>query len=190
MGFRTDLRLLTIDVLAAAAIVPAGHIHDSRPVPTERYELPALSVFTLATRGEGESALQTAPEFDTRITLTIEVGLDGASDKTVAAEADQLCERVTEVLLCSPRWLQKVQGVPSYASEVKLNAQTDRRTAGGTVTFELAIHEVFEPVIADELRSVHIDVDVIDPAADPNIKYPGPDGRIEARLDIALPAAS
>lgn len=35
-----------------------------------------------------------------------------------------------------------------------------------------------------DLKTVHVDVDYIDPAADKNIKYPGPDGRIEHQVHI------
>ncbi len=35
-----------------------------------------------------------------------------------------------------------------------------------------------------EFEHAHIDIDVIDPIADPNLKKPGPDGRIEFQIDI------
>lgn len=46
--------------------------------------------------------------------------------------------------------------------------------------------ETWEEVQKDalpELNNVHINVDVIDPIADPNLKNPGPDGRIEFEFD-------
>ncbi len=40
---------------------------------------------------------------------------------------------------------------------------------------------------APAFTTVQIRVDAIDPMADPNIKYPGPDGRIETELTIPVP---
>jgi hypothetical protein len=39
-------------------------------------------------------------------------------------------------------------------------------------------------VIPDWLEKIRIDVNVIRPAADPNIRYPGPDGRLEVAADF------
>jgi len=56
---------------------------------------------------------------------------------------------------------------------------------GATINALLTYGRAFDPILStDEVCRVHIDVDVIDPAADPNIKYPGPDGRIEVELMI------
>lgn len=47
--------------------------------------------------------------------------------------------------------------------------------------------ETWEEVEKDGLplfEEAHINVDVIDPIADPNLKYPGPDGRIEFQVNV------
>lgn len=47
--------------------------------------------------------------------------------------------------------------------------------------------ETWQEVEKDGLplfEEAHINVDVIDPIADPNLKYPGPDGRIEFQVNI------
>jgi hypothetical protein len=61
---------------------------------------------------------------------------------------------------------------------------TDQRTMAAQITMTLTYGENYDPVVTDDFCRAHIDVDVIDPAADPNIKYPGPDGRIEVELMI------
>jgi len=35
-----------------------------------------------------------------------------------------------------------------------------------------------------DFKTMHVNVDIVDPAADKNIKYPGPDGRIEHQVQI------
>lgn len=189
MGLRTDLRLRTIATLEAAALVPAGHVHDSKVISHERVHLPAISVFTLFSRREGTPATHTAPQFDETITLTVEVAVDGETDPKVAATIDTLCEQIEEALLQSVTWLRGIQGIPATSTEIRLNSTGDKRTAGGAIAIEIVLGEIFEPVIADKLLSAGVGVDVIDPAADPNVKSPGPDGRIEARLELEFPAA-
>lgn len=44
-----------------------------------------------------------------------------------------------------------------------------------------------DPDIFPNLETIHFGIDDIDPAADRNLQYPGPDGRIEFQFDINLP---
>ena len=48
---------------------------------------------------------------------------------------------------------------------------------------------VYEGKVPDtaDFAEIHLKVDAIDPAADPNRRYPGPDGRIEIDAPATLP---
>jgi hypothetical protein len=112
------------------------------------------------------------------------------------AALDDLCDQITDTLLRNPSWYlmrdvdgklcARFQGVERWDTTSTLGRveDTDQRTMSAQITATLTYGENYDPVITDDFCRMHLDVDVIDPAADPNIKYPGPDGRIEVELMI------
>ncbi|TXH34061.1 MAG: hypothetical protein E6Q98_20020 [Rhodospirillaceae bacterium] len=187
MGFRSDLRRRTVAVLSRAALVPNGHVHNSRKLPTERAELDAISVFTLNSEQSGPAAWMSAPQFDAETDLSIEVAVDDDDDEALADKIDTLCERIVEVLLTDAGWVAAVQGVSSINTAIRPDTKSDKRTAGGTITMTVTMSQIYEPVVTDDFESTEIKTDVIDPIADPNKHFPGPDGRIEVRQVFGLP---
>ena len=88
MGYRKDLRHRTIAVLGAAQLFRQDCLKDSETLPTEQEDLPAASVWTLASTETGQSPFMTVLDFPTTITLTIELGMDGISAGQLAADLD------------------------------------------------------------------------------------------------------
>jgi hypothetical protein len=113
------------------------------------------------------------------------------------APLDDFCAEITLALLTNPEWYAPrgtwppplFDGLQSRTTHVEFGRvdRTDRRTAAAKMTHALLYGCVAEPVVRDKLLHAFFDVDVIDPAADPNIRYPGPDGRIEVRFTAPGP---
>jgi hypothetical protein len=177
-----QLRQETVERLAE---VPAfRRVFDSRQPQLRRDLLPALRVYT-STTAQGLSI--SIPEFRATAQLVVQVVADDITDARSAETVDSLCEAVKTRLLCDPSWLVLFERVLSIDTEIERNVEGESRTTVATMTFALQYSEVYEPVIPDWLEKVRIDVDVIRPAADPNIRYPGPDGRIEVAAEFLNP---
>jgi hypothetical protein len=209
--------LLTGRTAAGPRVYPTS-ILPWRPGP-----LPALGVYTLH---EGSESLGTSGPFQFRqsldlvieaVTQTDTVPSDSAEARHLidtAVMIDDLCEEIEAVLLGTVDWylLPRDPGtgkravlfesVGRWETRIELGRveDTDRRTAAATITAPIVFTCIHEPVIPDRYERMHVDVDVIDPAADPNTTghptvppngypggYPGPDGRIEMTLDLPRP---
>jgi hypothetical protein len=121
-------------------------------------------------------------------TLVVQVVAEDITDARSAERVDALCEAAKSRLLCDPKWLVLFERVLSIDTEIERNVEGESRTTIATLTFALQVSEYYEPVIPDMLEHLHVDVDVIRPATDPNIRYPGPDGRIEVSADFLVPS--
>lgn len=199
---RQRIRLSTVDVLKAAGTAAGDRVYPTAIIPWRReMPLPAIGVYTLDEAGEGidggiVGAFQLRFTLKLAIELVVETpttpDLEPAARLMIDSQAalDALCEQVTNALLPNPAWYRMpanghtcamFQGVErwDFGGALGRVEDTDRRTMGGTITAALTYGRNYDPTITDDFCTVHLDVDVIDPAADPNIKYPGPDGRIE-----------
>jgi hypothetical protein len=185
--------------------------------------LPAIGVYTL---NEGSAALGTSGPYQFRQTLDVMIEVltecvmpasATAEERLffdVAAPVDALCEEIEAVLLDTPDWYlaapDPVTGhrdilfetATRWPTRIELGRveDTDRRTAAATITAPVVFTCIHEPAIPDRYERMHVDVDMIDPGADPNTTghpttppngypggYPGPDGRIELTLDLPRP---
>jgi hypothetical protein len=208
---RQIIREATVDQLyGRTAAGPRVYPTPILPWRRER-PLPAIGVYTLH---EGSEALGDSGPFQFRQTLDvmIEVITELETPADISAEArlladaaaplDALCEEIENVLLANRLWYQHFETVGRWETRIELARvdESDRRTAAATITAPVVFTCIHEPEITDRYERMHIDIDLIDPAADPNTTghpteppdgypggYPGPDGRIEARLDLPKP---
>jgi hypothetical protein len=182
MTYVAQLRQQTVARLAEIAAI--RQVFDSRQPQIRREMLPAVRVYTSASaRGRSISI----PEFLATTQLVVQVIADDITDARSAESVDNLCEAIKTRLLCDPKWLVLFERVLSIDTEVERNVEGESRATIATLTFALQVSEYYEPVIPDMLEHLHVDVDVIRPAADPNLRYPGPDGRIEVSADFLAP---
>jgi hypothetical protein len=169
-----QLRQETVERLSQVPLF--RRVFDSRQPQLRRDMLPAVRIYTAAT-AQGLSI--SIPEFRVTENLVVQIVAEDITDARSAARVDLLCEAAKERLLCDPKWLVLFERVLSIDTEIERNIEGESRTTIATLTFSLQCTEAYEPVIPDRLEKIKVDVDVIDPAADPNIRFPGPDGRIE-----------
>lgn len=177
---RARIRADALARLLAADTAAGEHVFASRVTPYLIKDLPALCVYTLSDRGTSGDAAQ-VPEFATITTLTVEARVaheDGWDDAL-----DSLCEEVEAALLEAGDFVGQFDRVAAFNTAVSFDDGGEHPLALAVMTFDLAYTMTYAPRVTDALEAVGLRVDVIDPAADPNISYPGPDGRIEAGAD-------
>jgi|SRR5215813_7467923 len=208
---RQEIRLATVAVLsgrtaAGDRVYPTQILPWRRPLP-----LPAIGVYTLEERGEAVGAgLEGAWMMHYTLTLAIDVlvstevaaELEPAARLMVdsAAPLDALCEEVVQTLLRTPAWykratavggrLQRFEAVPRLDTTQTPGRveDTDQRTMAAQIQATVTYTCEYPPYVDEvDLCRVCVDFDVIEPAADPNVKFPGPDGRIEVELEIPRP---
>jgi hypothetical protein len=114
----------------------------------------------------------------------------GVSDERGQAASDQAQLARRDLWRALLTWCASPeQGYePLYYTGSELRLIDDARLA---VLFRFACDYAIDatdglPSDAPEFDGLDVKVDVIDPAADPNIAYPGPDGRIEVDAPVTL----
>ena len=96
-------------------------------------------------------------------------------------KADEIAEAVENALLCNPEFQALTSQLQTYDVENSIYDQGAKPIVVQILSFTLKFNEQWLVKVEDELKTVGIDVDVIDPIADP---APGPDERIEFHLEI------
>lgn len=191
-------RTLLRDHVAAILIyrtLAGEHVYRSRVSPIPEDILAALVVFTAS-----ETARQvdnTPSEFDNVLTLTIEARVlaaegdyqgrtDGADqEENWDTALDGLCTQVEDALFLDP-WLN--QTVTITALNTRMGFSGDGAFVPGVAVMEVQLAYKWEAPTdtAGGDVVIGVQIDVIDPAADPNrlarmdpARKTGPDGRIE-----------
>lgn len=162
-----------------------GRVYDSRLPQLRRGLLPAIRVYT--TSATSTSLSISIPEFRTVALLAVQIVSEEATDPKLAEQVDAFIDVVRSRLLRDGKWLQLFERVVTIDTDFDRSVEGEWRTTTATLTFHLQYTEAWEPYVPDWLESMKLEVDVIEPAADPNIRFPGPDGRIEVDARFANP---
>ena len=199
---RQRIRETTVALLKAAGTAAGDRVYPTRLVPWRREQpLPAIGVSTLHERSVPLEAGNSGP-FQLRQSLELAIeclvelptgpALTPAERFALDAQAplDALCGQVTLALLPNPLWRIDFEGLEGWETRADAGRpeDTDRRTMAATILATINYTCIAEPTIEDYFCAAYFDVDVIDPAADPNLRYPGPDGRIELSFLIPRPS--
>ncbi|MBI3452938.1 MAG: hypothetical protein HY057_08985 [Rhodospirillales bacterium] len=179
---RTEIRASAVARLKAAATAAEQRVFAGRSTPLTLKRFPALLVHTPSENG-ASIAESGAPKFRNTLRLTVEAFVTAPADDVLADALDALCEQVETALLGNAIWVSQFEQVGAFSTETDIGSDGERRIAAAKMNFDLVYAVVYAPVIDDDLGRVAIRVDTIDPA-DPNRIRPGPDGRIEAGIDI------
>jgi hypothetical protein len=184
-----------------------GNVFNSRIPVLRRDLLPCARIYTTLDQRTPETALNVVSPHNGLATLTVQVTVEAAADPACSDLLDLYVEAVEIKLLGSQAWLCNIAGIQSVDTVYELDALGEMRTANANVTFGLRYWEPARDVVTDldgallpTLERVLLQIDMIDPAADPNTTghptappdgypggYPGPDGRIELSAAITLP---
>ncbi len=186
---RSEIRAATVALLKG--MTPAGdRVWPTRVMPLRRSSYPAILVYTLDEdmRRDGLSP----PQFEHELTIQIQVrtqptGEDGEGfPDDFEDEVDAICEAVLGRLLTNPEWVVRFEQINSVNTRVGFDARGERPLVGALITITGTYRSIWEPVVPDDFASASFGIDCIDPA-DPNLRQPGPDGRIEAGATFTIP---
>jgi hypothetical protein len=195
---RSKIRARATELLAGLAAFE-GHVFNARNPPLRRDLLPAARVYVDRDNRVNQSQSQDIGFYLGEMTLTVQVIVEAGSDPTTADRLDQFCALAEYALLTDQVWRKLVPRVDGLETDITLDSQGELRTAIGTINIACRYADCMVPVFADDLKTMRIQLDFIDPPADPNLVghptdppdgypggYPGPDGRIEIEAEFNL----
>ena len=190
----TQLRQETASRLRTLPGVFKG-VYDSRLPQLKRELLPAVRVYTSSAQPR---AVDQHPRFPHDGAPGRPDHLRGQHRRRARRAHRRYCEIVKDRLLSDGDWLQLFERVLAIDTEFDRSVEGEWRLTTATIDLRHPIHRApGSPYVPDWLETVHLQVDVIDPAADPNTGepgtppnveggypggYPGPDGRSRGRV--------
>lgn len=178
---RHEIRNKVVQILqnspAVTKYVYAENIHNMKIDVFEGKSLPGINVVTQNQSAENKSL--NVMRFEASLTLNVEIYISQMRNYT--DRADEIAEAIEEALLSNPEFTSLLSNVSSYNVEYSTYDQGARPILLEILSFNLTYIQEYKPEITDTLDKIHVDIDVIEPIADP---APGPDGRIEFETDI------
>lgn len=180
---RKTLRQNVVSRLQASAgvtaLVPTAQIYDSRTTAIPLGKLPAIVVFCSRSRRVRDESSSALPLFKVTHAIGVDCFATGETDAELAGNVDDVADAVLAELLTSPTWVSQFEQIESANEEIVLEGGDDRRGLS-RITFETRLSDFYDPITTDDLSTVDIDVDFIDPGGDDG----EPDGDIDAELTI------
>lgn len=156
-------------------LVSSQSITDSKVSPFPVAQLPGINVVTPSQTGTNRSL--NVPIFENSLKLNIEIYVEAMSGWM--AKADNIAEVIENCLLCDPDFTRKAE-IRNFDVDYQL-LEGAKPIVVEILSITLEFGKEYAPKVDDELEKIHIDVDVIEPIANPT---PGPDGRKEFELNI------
>lgn len=123
------------------------------------------------------------------VTFTVVVVVSNAADERGQVGYAQIEAIRSELWAALYNWMPDLTAEPvQYVGDQLVEMDRGRIFWGFSFEYvtQLGPEDGFKPLLND-LEQINIRADVIDPAADPNLVYPGPDGRIEVEASAVLP---
>lgn len=121
---------------------------------------------------------------------TIEIFVTLTNPTTYFKLIDDVVLAIETSLMTNADWVSQFSATPEIETHFEYGKAGETNQASATILLTLEYQDRFEVDITTLLERIHIDTDVISPAADPNLLPPGetlgPDGRIELITDITL----
>lgn len=103
---------------------------------------------------------------------------------------DDVVLAIETSLMTNADWISQFSENPEINTTFEYGKAGETNQASAEIKLALKYQDEFTPDITALLERIHIDTDVISPAADPNLlpngEVLGPDGRIELTSDITL----
>ena len=178
---RVELRKMIVNkLLNKTAAGP--RVYSGLPFNTANDDCPCILVY--ASQENGTAPGKHTTLFNTTLTINIEVRV--ADDYRAAEDSiDSICEQIEMLLLADPELNMAVEAITSLNTQKGWEDGGDHSLSIAIIAMQFEYKRDISVITDGEFLTAHIDVDAIDPA-DPNIKQPGPDGRIEATAEITV----
>lgn len=157
--------------LAAAGIVPAGHVWRNRLAAFGAGDYPALNVIMPSINDQSRSA--NVMMFARTISIAVEVWTESAaSDTDLEEEISDLADAVESALLTDDDWTAQFERVEACAHEYHAGIDAGRRRAAAKLVFTARYNAEFVAAAvtaADDLDSVEVTTDLDDTGSAPDV---------------------
>ena len=183
-----------IGSIADLPVIPSERVFNSRVYPVSPTQCPALNVFTPSHEGKNETQVASVPSFDYDLRLRVDLHVAAIDDW--ADDADEYAEEISQAIMADVDFLATL-GISYFAwhnTTIQASGDGDMPIATVMIDFGMNFGWDYPVTIADNLETIAMNVDAIDPA-DANTGHeddeggyaggsPGPDGRNEAVVEI------
>ena len=166
----TQIRTDIVARLIVASLVASGHVYNSRVVALEPADLPAILVRSAGFEDANRSIA--LPSLVRTETISIQTMLQEDTESALSAAIDALTESILSTLFLDGSWIRRYEKIDGIKVDLGMDADADRLRGGSMISFTVRQSVEYTPVVADDLSTVHIDVDLED------------DDQIEAQLTI------
>lgn len=199
LPIRSQIRARATELLG---VLPPfkGHVFNARNPVLRRDLLPAVRIYVDRDQRTSElNAQHMLGMFTGTMGLIVQVVCEAGADPATADNLDQYCALVETALLSDGKFLKLAPVCDAIETTVDLDVQGEYRTAIGTMEFALRYSDCVTRVFDDDLLTIRLKLDLVDPPADPNTAghpteppdgypggYPGPDGRIELEAEWSV----
>lgn len=177
---RQEIREAIVAKLKADSAVTAlvgNNIFDSKVTPFEGKSLPGINVVTIRQDATGRSL--NVQSYECTLKANIEIYVSPLANWT--AKADAIAEAVENALMTDVEFTKLFSKAENFTVEYSMYDQGARPIVVEILSFSLSYFEEYHVTVGDDYTKTHVDVDVIEPIADP---APGPDARIEFQLEV------
>jgi hypothetical protein len=172
-----DIRLLTLAAMRSQ--IADAEIKDTKIDPSKVLERPQISVQNARVVREWKGH-----DFWYNVVGELDIIIESTDPVTT----DELIKDVLDAVLCDPEWGMDYSRAPTMVTDYEYTDEGDIDVCAARIRMSVEWQEQYPPRLTETLNEVGFNVDVIEPAADPNLQYPGPDGRIEVQADVEFPA--
>lgn len=177
---RQEIREVIVAKLKANSAVNAlvgNNIFDSKITPFEGKSLPGINVVTIRQDATGRSS--NIQSYECTLKANIEIYVSPLTNWTT--KADAIAEAVETALMTDVEFTKLFSKAENFTVEYSMYDQGAHPIVVEILSLSLSYFEEYHVTVDDDYAKTHIDVDVIEPIADP---IPGPDERIEFQLEV------
>lgn len=158
-------------------------VYSALPFTTAAEDMPCILVY--CTQENSATAAKHSAMYETTTSINIEVRV---SEDYLTAEdtLDEICEQVETLLLQDYELQTAVEAISAWNTQKGWEDGGDYSFCIAIITMQVEYKREIAPAVDGYYLQAKVDVDAINPH-DPNLAATGPDGRIEASLDLTVP---
>lgn len=178
---RAEIRKAIIDQLKNKTLA-GERVYAGLPFATAEEDCPCVLVYT--TQENCTTRAKHVPLYETSLTIIVEARVTG--DYASAEEVlDVLCEQIEARVLGEQKLRGMVEAITSVSTQKAWEDGGEYPLFVAMMSIVVEYKREFIADIQDEYLTASVKMDTIDPA-DPNLAAPGPDGRIEATVEVIV----
>jgi hypothetical protein len=169
-------RLLVNKTLAGA------RVYDSLPYAVDHDDCPCLLIYT--SREQASAPGRHTVTLSTTLSIDIEIRVSGNYHE-LQDQIDSIEETALDLILGSEEFQNEIESVSGITTNMSVEDGSKFAFALAILSIQVEYKKDILPRPDGQFLSARINVDAINPH-DPNLAATGPDGRIEATVDLLI----